>query len=377
MHATRPIMPLTRPAMLALLVLTMGAPYSALAFDPNPANRGDPKPLPLELPKSSPAASSAPSSSTKGSGSASLPPTRAQNIPAGLANAIQSGRTTPPRDIAIEGTKAILGDKLGPIPPSLFGKPGASGSGTGSKNDAVFSLGVGQKSGGGGQQSGVTAKIVLPAPGEKKSLGNGITVDTNGNVTKDGAFIAKLGENGKFSDASGKQLPDTAQSQLLGVFGVGVSKLGIAGKIGGGKGKPIAAFEQKNDYVAAADPATYYGRRAGGGKFALNFGGLGISPDGKFKLDANGVLKTASGQLIGKIDPTTGKLLDMAGSAVASNKPEYQIYQDLLGKQAGQNPATAAAFNGAIAAAAASSGAKNTAKPAAKPPTTGGAASGG
>lgn len=101
----------------------------------------------------------------------------------------------------------------------------------------------------------------------------------------------------------------------------------VGGGKGGGKGN--ATFKQKNDYVAASDDGSIAGSRGGSGGNGGNGGGLGNLTQDLAKLgfgSANklfagpdGIIKTATGAIAGRIDQKTGKMFDAAGKEIASN----------------------------------------------------------
>lgn len=98
----------------------------------------------------------------------------------------------------------------------------------------------------------------------------------------------------------------------------------LGGGKGGGKGN--ATFKQKNDYVAASDDGSIAGSKGGSGGNGGGLGNLtqdlaklGFGSANKLFAGPDGIIKTATGAIAGRIDQKTGKMFDAAGKEIASN----------------------------------------------------------
>ena len=129
----------------------------------------------------------------------------------------------------------------------------------------------------------------------------------------------------------------------------------IGGKKGGGQGG--VSYSQKNDYVAATDDGRIVGSRgdnSGSGGNGGNGGGLGnlthdlaklgFGQANKLFAGKDGIIKTAAGEVAGRIDTKTGQLFDAAGREIASNTlTAMRMKENMALNQPSQAPAASTA----------------------------------
>ena len=103
------------------------------------------------------------------------------------------------------------------------------------------------------------AGFKLPPVGQLKDLGDGASIDSEGNIFRDGAKIAKLADNGQLTALANNNVNKLKNDAQIALTNELRNKLGSVMGLFSSKTVSSSTFKQENTYTASSDEDTYYG----------------------------------------------------------------------------------------------------------------------